>query len=367
MILSGISILSPRRLYARACRAAIDKSGPRGSDRRKSIETETPMRKGFKPILLAALSLLAVLTLGPFDQARAQSGTIRFIVGAPAGGAIDPYARLIADHMSKTMKQNIIVENKPGANGTISAQWVVDQPADGHIVWVGTQAMTEINPNAYHHLKWTMDDFVPLIKGVESAPVLVTHPSVPAKTLDELVAWVKKNPGKLSYASWSPGTPSAFLGYQLNEKFGLDLTHVPYRGSAPQTRDLVAGHALVGFGQMQSTLPHIRAGKLRAIAMTGPQRSALLPDVPTFAELGHPDFTATVWFGLLVKSGTPQPAIDRLLAAAKAAHSDPAVKEKLEKQGYDVSGQSGADFAAGIRTQMARWARIIKATGFKAD
>jgi tripartite-type tricarboxylate transporter receptor subunit TctC len=318
-------------------------------------------------VLRAVLLLVAALFLAKPADALAQSGTIRFIVGAPAGGAISPYARLIADHMEKTLGQSIIVENKPGANGTISAQWVVDQPADGRVVWVGTQAMTEINPTAYHHLKWTIDDFVPLIKGVESAPVLVTHPSVPANTLDELVAWVKKNPGKLSYASWSPGTPSAFLGYQLNEKFGLDLTHVPYRGSAPQTSDLVAGHALLGFGQMQTTLPHIRSGKLNAIATTGAQRSPHHPNVPTFAELGYPDFTASVWFGLLVKAGTPQPAVDRLLAAAKAAHADPAIREKLEKLGYEVSGQSGTEFSASIRTQIARWARIIKATGFKAD
>jgi tripartite-type tricarboxylate transporter receptor subunit TctC len=322
---------------------------------------------GTLPVIRTALAVLAAAATGQAAQAQAPSGTIRFIVGAPAGGAISPYARLIADHMEKTLGQSIIVENKPGANGTISAQWVVDQPADGRVVWVGTQAMTEINPTAYRHLKWTIDDFVPLIKGVESVPVLVTHPSVPAKTLDELVAWVKKNPGKLSYASWSPGTPSAFLGHQLNEKFGLDLQHVPYRGSAPQTSDLVAGHALFGFGQMQSTLPHIRAGTLRAIAMTGAQRSPHLPDVPTFAELGHPDFITAVWFGLLIKAGTPQSTIDRLRAAAKAAHADPQIKEKLTSLGYEVSGQSGAELAADIKKQIARWARIIEATGFKAD
>jgi tripartite-type tricarboxylate transporter receptor subunit TctC len=269
--------------------------------------------------------------------------------------------------MSKVLNQTVIVENKPGANGTISAQWVVDQPADGHVVWVGTQAMTEINPSAYSHLKWSIDDFIPLIKGVESAPVLVVHPSVPAKSLAELLAWVKVNPGKLSYASWSPGTPSAFLGYQLNEKFGLDLAHVPYRGSAPQTSDLLAGHALLGFAQMQSSLPHIRAGRLRALAMTGLSRSPHLPDVPTFSELGYPEFTATVWFGLLVKSGTPEPAVARLTAAAKTAHADPAVREILVKQGFEVPALAGPEFEAGIKAQIARWARIIKATGFKAD
>jgi len=326
------------------------------------------MPSRLKAMRYAILIVLAGMAMKAPAQAQdPDTGVIKFIVGAPAGGAIDPYARLIADHMSKTLKQTILVENKPGANGTISAQWVIDQPADGHIVWVGTQAMTEINPTAYHHLKWTIDDFIPLIKGVESAPVLVTHPSVPAKSLAELIAWIKANPGKLSYASWSPGTPSAFLGYQLNEKFGLDLTHVPYRGSAPQTSDLIAGHALFGFAQMQSSLPHIRAGKLRAIATTGPARSPHLPDVPTFAELGYPEFTATVWFGLLVRSGTPEPAVARLAAAAKAAHADPTVRDKLERQGFEVPALGGPEFEAGIKAQIVRWGRIIKATGFTAD
>lgn len=326
------------------------------------------MRVSYKAAFQAALLLLAASTIGAAVKAEpADQGIIKFIVGAPAGGAIDPYARLIADQMGKTLKQTIVVENKAGANGTLSAQWVVDQPADGHVVWVGTQAMTEINPSAYHHLRWTINDFIPLIKGVESPIVLVVHPSVPAKNLAELVAWIKKNPGKLSYASWSPGTPSAFLGYQLNDKFGLDLTHVPYRGSAPQTTDLLAGHALIGFAQMQSSLPHIKAGRLRAIAITSAKRSKHLPDVPTFAELGYPDFTATVWFGLLVKAGTPEPAVTRLINAAKTAHDDPEVREKLEKQGFEVPALTGPEFEAGIKAQIARWARIIKATSFKAD
>src|SRR4029078_1686396 len=210
-----------------------------------------------------------LLGTGP---ALAQSGALRFIVGAPAGGAIDPYARVIAEYIGKTLGQNAIVENKPGANGNISAQFMLTQPADGTTVWVGTAAITEINPGVYSNLTWSMDDFLPVIKGVESSPVLVTHPSVKAKTLAEVIAWVKANPGKLSYASWSPGTPSAFLGFQLNERFGLDLAQALYRGSGPQPTALIGGHQLLGFAQMKSAIPAVRAGKLRAIATTGPAR-----------------------------------------------------------------------------------------------
>jgi tripartite-type tricarboxylate transporter receptor subunit TctC len=321
------------------------------------------------PRFLTAAAVV-VFSLSATVQSRAQldsSRPIRLVVGAPAGGAIDPYARLIADDMAKRLGRAMIVENKPGANGNISAQYVADAPADGALIWVGTAAMTEINPSAYSNLRWSIDDFIPLIKGVESAPVLVIHPSVPAKSLSDLVAWVKSSPGKLSYASWSPGTPSAFLGFQLAERFGLDLAHVPYRGSAPQTTDLIAGHALFGFAQAQSTLAPLRAGQLRALATTGPARSRFLPETPTFAELGYPDFTATVWFGLLVRAGTPPETVASLLDAAQATHADREVRAKLEAQSFDVSGLSGPQFKAEIRAQIERWARIVKATGFKAD
>ncbi|MDT2021692.1 tripartite tricarboxylate transporter substrate binding protein [Methylocella sp. CPCC 101449] len=320
------------------------------------------VRKGLR----IAVALASVLIMSA--AAQAQSNTIRFIVGAAAGGAIDPYARVIADHMAATMKRTIIIENKPGANGNIAIQMVADAPADGSLVWVGTQSMTEINPSAYDNLRWSMDDFVPLIRGVEAPMVLVTHPSVPAKTLSELVAWIKTKPGQLNYASFNPGTPSHFFGFQLNQRFGLDLTHLPYRGSGLQANDLVAGHALLGFAQINNTAPQIKQGNLNAIATTGEQRSPLLPDVPTFAELKHPEFTASIWFGLLVKKGTPQPVIDELVKAAQAAHTDPKVKATLEAQGFEVSGRTGSDaLLADIKKQGLRWGELVKAAGFKAD
>jgi tripartite-type tricarboxylate transporter receptor subunit TctC len=318
------------------------------------------------------LNALAALvgSLGGFKSVLLQadpSRPIRVIVGVPPGGAIDPYARLISEHMAKSLGRVIIVDNKPGASMNIAAEFVVNAPADGNIILICTQAMTEINPSVRDDLKWTMNDFIPLIRGVTAPLVLVAHPSVAARTLSELVTWIKKNPGKLSYSSYEAGTPSHFLGFQLNEHFGLDLVHVPTRGSGPQATDLMAGHVLFGFAQIQSTLVHIKAGKLNAIAVTSAGRSRFLPDVPTFAELGHPEFTANVWFGLMVRSGTPPGLVENLLNAAKAAHANPRVKAKLEAQGFDVSGQTGPEFAADIKAQAARWARLVKASGFNAD
>ena len=197
--------------------------------------------------------------------------------------------------------------------------------------------------------------------------MFVAHPSVPAANLAEFVTWAKANRGKLSYASYTAGTPSHFLGFLLNEKFDLDLTHVPYRGSGLQVNGLIAGHSLFGFAQVNSTLPQKRAGTLKVFAVTGPERDRSMPDVPTFAELGHPEFTARVWFGLLVKTGTPPDIVRRLTDAAKAAHADPEVRGKLEAQGYDVTAETGPQLLPNIKEQIVRWGKLVKASGFSAE
>jgi tripartite-type tricarboxylate transporter receptor subunit TctC len=314
-----------------------------------------------------AVALALAAAAGTAAAQNPSAAPIRVIVGVPAGGVLDPYARIVSEHMEKTLGKTMIIENKPGANGNLSALTVLDAPADGQAIWIGTQSMTEINPSAYSNLRWSMKNFVPIIKGVSAPLVLVTHPSVPAKTLPELIAYIKKNPGKLGYASFSPGTPSHFLGFQMNERFGLDLAHIPYKGSGQQTTDLVAGHALLGFSQLGSTVPHIKAGRLNAIAVTSPERSRFLPDVPTLAELGHPDFNTTIWFGMLMRAETPPAMIEAYVKAAKAAHDDAEVRKKLETLGFDVPAQIGPGVAADIAAQTERWGRLVKATGFKAN
>ena len=299
--------------------------------------------------------------------ASAQSGPIRFVVGTVPGGAIDPYARLIADHMSKTLGRAIIIDNRPGAGGNLSAAFIAESPADGQLVWIGTQAFTEINPNAFSNQRWSIDDFEPLIRGVEAPLVFVAHPGVPANNFVEFIAWAKANRGKLSYSSYQPGTPSHFLGFQLNEKFDLDLTHVPFRGSGLQTNALVGGHAQFGFAQVNSSAPQHAAGKLKAFAITSAERWPAMKDVPTFAELGYPEFTARVWFGLLVKKGTPAEIVSRYIEAAKLAHADPEVRQKLEAQGFEVSGATGPQLMVNLKEQIARWGRLVKASGFNAD
>ena len=324
-------------------------------------------RKGIIAAAFAAVSAgAAVLAM---HAAFAQTWPVKpiaLVVGSAPGSAPDVYARAITEPMARLLGQTVIVDNRTGANGNIAAEWVVRAPADGYTLWVPAQSQVEINPSAYADLRWKSADFTGVIKGVEAPTVLVAHPGVPARTLAELMAWVKANPGKVSFASFSPGTISHFLGHQLNERFGLDMTHVTFKGSGPQVQSLLGGHVQLGFSQIQTGLPHVLAGKLTGIAVTGATRWRQLPAVPTFAELGYPDFTASTWFGLVARTGTPPDVLGKLIEAVKAAHLEPAVRERLEQMGFDLSAQTGAEFAASMRAGEERWARVVKATGFRA-
>ncbi len=317
-------------------------------------------------VAAAAVAVSCCAVTGVLGQTW-PSKPIALVVGSAPGSAPDVYARAVAEPMSQLLGQSVIVENRTGANGNIAAEWVVRAPADGYAIWVPAQSQMEINPSAFAGLRWKPADFTGVIKGVEAPTVLVIHPGVPAKNLAGLVAWVKANPGKVSFGSFSPGTISHFLGQQLNERFGLDMAHIPFKGSGPQVQSLLGGHVQLGFSQIQTGLPHIQSGKLIAIATTSATRWRQLPEVPTFAELGYPELTASTWFGLVARASVPPEVLAKIVAAARSAHADPAVRARLEQMGFDVSGQSGAEFAASLHAGEERWAKVVKATGFKAS
>jgi tripartite-type tricarboxylate transporter receptor subunit TctC len=315
---------------------------------------------------LAGAAALPALLRGAQAQPIVLRRT-RMLIPLPPGGAVDVYAKLIADHMARTLHRTIVIEHKPGGSGNTGLQYVAHEPADGNLIIVTTQGMTEINPVAYADTRWSLADFIPLIRGVQAPLVLIANPAIPAKTVEELVAWIRKNPGKLSYSSYGAGRSSHFLGFLFNKRFSLDLTHLPSKEGRAQAAELVANHALFGFAQLQPTLALIRDKKLSAIAVTSSLRWRIFPDVPTFAELRQPDFTANAWFGLMLRSGTPPAMADTILAAAKEAHEDPGVRAKLEAQGFEMSGEIGSAFAAEIRSQTARWARLVAASGFHSE
>ncbi|MDZ7864346.1 tripartite tricarboxylate transporter substrate binding protein [Acidovorax sp.] len=330
-------------------------------------------RGALRPATLAAASSLLALQLAAPAHAQDTakpawpSRPVTLVVGTPPGGAIDAYARALAHELGKVTGGTFIVDYKPGANGNISAEYVQKAAPDGHTLWIGTQAMVTINPSAYASLRWRPADFRPIAKGVEAPLVLVAHPSVPARSFADLVKWTAANPGKVSYGSYSPGTPSHFLGFQMNERFKTDMAHIPYKGSAPQVVDLVGGQVPVGFAQMQTALPQVQAGKLNALAVTSPERSRHMPQVPTLAELGYKDLNTTIWFGLLAASAAPKPVLDAIEAATVKAQSAPDYRSKLDAQGFDVPTEHGDAFARTIAAETVRWAGLVKATGFRAN
>lgn len=324
-------------------------------------------RHPFSHLILGAAVLSASAVYTPSAVAQGWPGKpVTIVVGVPAGGAIDPFARALADQLSKDTGGTFIVDNKPGANGNVSAEAVLKAPADGHTLWIGTQSMMAINPAAFASMRWKPSDFTPIIKAVEAPLVLVTNASVPAKDFAALTKWIKDPASKAAYASFSPGTPSHFLGFQLNERLQASMVHIPYRGSAPQVTDILGGQVPMGFTQLASAVPHVKEGKLRAIAVTGPQRSRHLPDVPTLAEVGHKDLSTTVWFGVFASAATPQAVLKTIRAAAEKAQSDPGYRSRMEALNFDVASESVGTFEATIATETARWAGLVKATGFRA-
>lgn len=313
---------------------------------------------------------LALVALAPFAApalaATWPEKTVTLMVPTVAGSAPDTYARSLADQLARMTGGTFIIENKPAATGNVAAESVARAAADGSTLLVGTQSLNTINPWTFPVLRWKPENFTPLVKGVEAPLVLVAHPSVPAATFAELVAWLQSQRGKLAYASFSAGTPSHFLGYMLNERLKADMVHAPYRGSAAQVNDLLGGQVKLGFTQLATSEPHIRAGKLKAFAVTSARRIKTLGSVPTMAELGYEDMTSAVWFGLLVAAGTARPLQEQILQVLTRAHADPGLREKLQGMGFEMADEAGAAFAKAIEAESERWARVVKATGFQA-
>lgn len=315
------------------------------------------------PVLMAAL---AIASSGAFAQSW-PSKPVTLVVPTSAGSAPDTYARALAEQLGRTTGGTFVVENSPAAAGNVAAEGALRKPADGHTLLIGTQALNTINQSTYPQLRWEPKDFKGVAKGVEAPLVLVAHPSAPVKSFAELQPWLQKERGKAAYASFSAGTPSHFLGYQLAEKLKSDMVHIPYKGSSPQVTDLLGGQVKLGFTQLATVLPHIKSEKLNALAQTGAKRSKMLPQVPTLAELGHPDMTSAVWFGVMARSATPKPVFDQIVSAVQKAHADPGFRARLEAHGFDmVEGEVGAAFDKAIADESARWARVVKASGFKA-
>jgi len=313
-------------------------------------------------------SLLVCLPLAAAAQASDFPGkAIRIVVPFPPGGATDAAARLVAVKMSEHWGQPVLVDNRAGAGGNVGSDLVAKSPADGYTLVMGVTGSHAINASLYSKMPYDpVADFVAISQVAVVPNVLVVHPSVPVKNLAELVALAKKEPGKLNYASLGNGT-AAHLGMEmLKSDAGVDITHVPYKGSAPAVSDLLAGQVQMMVDGLPSALPHIKAGKLRAIALTSLRRAPSLPDLPTIAET-YPGFYADAWSGLFAPRGTPQPVVDKLSAEVQRILKLPDVREKLVALGAEPVGSTQLEFASHVKREIEKWAKVVKTSGAKVD
>jgi len=314
-------------------------------------------------IIACAACLPASLHAQPAAKAEAYPARpVRLIVPFAAGGGNDTVARVVTQQLSTTLGQQVFVDNRPGAGGVVGAEAAARAAADGYTLFLGGVGSHAVNPNLHAKLPYdAVRDFAPIILLASAPAVLVVHNSVPADTLPAFVALAKSRPGQLAYASNGNGSSAQLAAAMFETAAGIKMVHVPYKGLAPALSDLLAGQVQLMFSSLVAIMPQVQAGKLRALAVTGKKRSALLPALPTIAESGYPNYESGSWYGLLAPAGTPREIVAKLNAEAANALRNPAVREQFAREGSDIIGGTPEDFAAHIRGEIARMAQAVKA------
>lgn len=289
---------------------------------------------------------------------------ITLIIGFAPGGPSDVMSRLLTSKMEAILKQPFIIENKPGAAGGLAGTLVARAAPDGYTVLLATGTILAINVSLYKNLGYDpVKDFEPVSLIGTQTNVLYTHPSLPAKTLSEFVAHAKANPGKVTFGSGGIGTPAHLAGELLKIKAGIEITHVPFRGTGPALQNVIGNHVPAAFNPPSPLIPHLKAGTIRAIAITTLTRTAALPDVPTIAESGYPDFDAATWHALVAPAGTPKPVIAALHRALDQTLKDPAIRKAMADLGIDVVGGTPDQLGAYVKSEIPKWAEVVKASG----
>ena len=294
--------------------------------------------------------------------------SIRLIVPFAAGGSSDTLARTLGQALSESFGQQVVVDNRPGAGGNIGMELAAKASPDGYTMVLADVANLAISPTLYAKLPYDpVRDYSPVNMPATSPNVMLVHPSVAATTLKELLTLAKEKPRKITYASAGVGQVGHLTGEMLNQLAGVEMVHVPYKGSSQAVIDLVGGHIQVMFSAFSSTLPHIKAGRLRALAVTSRTRSAAVPDVPTIAESGFPGFEAVTWYSVVAPARTPRDAIERLNGEILQALGAAQVKERLSVLGFEIVGSPPDVLAAYIKSEIVKWAPVVKASGAKVD
>ncbi|MGE0873879.1 MAG: Bug family tripartite tricarboxylate transporter substrate binding protein [Burkholderiales bacterium] len=312
--------------------------------------------------------LVAMLAAAPAAAQSYPSKPVKLVVGFPPGGPTDIISRLVAGELGKNLGEQVLIDNRPGAGGNIAAEHVARSAPDGYTLLMTHPATHAIAPALYANLKFdVVRDFAPVLQLVTVPNMMVVNPSLPVSNVRELIELARKRPGEINFASGGSGTTAHLSGELFKTLTGVNMVHVSYRGGAPAVADLIAGQVQVMIDNMQSLLQHVRAGRLKAIAVTPKTRVAAVPELPTIAESGVPDFEVTSWFGIVAPAGTPQPVIDRLHAEATKAIQNPAVAGKLQDLGATTVSSNPAAFSAFIKAEIAKWAPVVKSSGARVE
>jgi len=315
------------------------------------------------------LFLAAALTAIPAALAQTYpTKTVRMIVAFPPGGTTDILARATAQKLTEAFGQQVVIDNRPGAGGNIGTELVARSPADGYTLLASPGSTLTSNPAVYAKVPFdTVRDFAPVTIIAEVPNVLIVHPSLPVKTVKELIALAKTRPGQLAYASTGAGQSTHLSAELFKQMARVDMIHVPYKGSAPALTDMVAGQVTVMFDNMPSCLPFVKAGRLKAIAVTSTKRSPTTPELPTVAEAALPGFDVTVWFSVLAPANTPRDIVARLNGEIVKALKAPDMRERLSQQGAEPVGNTPEEFSAVIKRDLAKWSKLVKDANIRLD
>ncbi len=328
------------------------------------------MKKIQRRQIAAVAMAIAGLGLGG-TAALAQGGypakTITMIVPAAAGGTTDLAARMAAQALAPVIGQSVVVDNKGGGNGSIAASLVKRAEADGYTLLMQYSGYHVISPHLTKTRTWEQGDFQPVANVLSAPQIIVVRSELPVKTLAELVAYAKANPGKLNYASSGNGSLQHVTGAMLEQQAGIKMVHVPYKGTGPALQDLLGGQVDLTFGTAPPFMPHVQSGKLRVLAVTGTQRLPSLPDAPTTAEAGYAGVNATSWFAVFAPAATPKPVIDKLTADLKKVVENPAFKQKAQEQGATADYMNPQQLGAMVKTEWSNWAQVVKSSKIEAE
>ncbi|MGH8702154.1 MAG: tripartite tricarboxylate transporter substrate binding protein [Burkholderiales bacterium] len=316
---------------------------------------------------LACAALIAAAAGAAFAQAGYPGKPVRMVVPSSAGGGTDIVARIIAPELSKRLGQQVVIDNRPGAGTMIGIEVAAKSPPDGYTLLMGLSTLA-INSALYKKVPYDpVRDFAPITQAVSSASIIVVHPSVPVKTLKELIAFARARPGQLNYASAGTGTYPHMTMELFLSMAKLQMVHIPYKGTAPAMIDMLAGQVATMAATVLTGMPHIRSGRLRPLGITSSARSSVAPDIPTIAEAGLPGYESVQWYGMLAPARTPKDIITRLHAEATGVLKQPEIKARLAADGADTVGSSPEEFARYIQSELVKWAKVARDAGIQPE